>query len=140
MPDHGCTFETPLIAGAPGSPGHLLASDINPAGASELAALMRTMVSDWQKTRAALGAASMAPLHPAHAKMRCAWPTDPSDRTASFDAMAQVYLTQVRAFDDAPTPQRYDAVISACASCHENTCPGPLEVIEGLKRDPHIPL
>lgn len=31
-----CTLETPLIPGVPGSPGHLLPSDRNPNGDSEL--------------------------------------------------------------------------------------------------------
>ena len=41
-----CTLDTPLIPGVPGSPGHLLPSEINPNGVSELAALMRTMQRD----------------------------------------------------------------------------------------------
>jgi cytochrome c553 len=132
-----CTLETALVPGVPGSPGHLLPSDLNPNGASELAALMRTMVADWRAVKTSLEAdAGVAPgtkHHPVHRKMRCAWPTDPKDRDATFDGLAASYLATVKAFDAAPSRETYGAVIGACAACHEVTCGGPLEVIEGLK-------
>lgn len=132
-----CTLETALVPGVPGSPGHLIASDINPNGASELAALMRTMVADWRAVKASLeadaGADPGKQLHPAHRKIRCAWPTDPKDRDATFDGVAASYVAAVKAFDAAPSRETYGAVIGGCAACHEVTCGGPLEVIEGLK-------
>ena len=129
-----CTLSTSLTPGVPGSPGHLITSAINPNGASELATLMRRMVKDWDSAKAALGkGVSLEARYPTHRKMRCAWPTDPSDRNASFDAMAVTYLEQVKAFDAAPSPATYANVLAGCQACHEQTCPGPLTVIEGLK-------
>lgn len=130
-----CTLETPLVPGVPGSPGHLIASEVNPNGASELAALMRTMVADWRAAKAALekGEAPAAKHHATHRKLRCAWPTDAQDRDATFDGLAVNYLAAVKAYDAAPTKETYGAVIGACAACHEVTCGGPLELIDGLR-------
>ncbi|MEN9797971.1 MAG: hypothetical protein RL653_1667 [Pseudomonadota bacterium] len=131
-----CTLATPLVPGVPGSPGHLVPSDINPNGASELATLMRQMVTDWREIRGQLAAGQplqRAPLLPTHRKIRCAWPTAPEDRNAAFDAMSQVYVQNVRTFDAAPSAETYRGVLAACAACHEATCGGPLAVIEGLQ-------
>lgn len=135
-PEDDCTLATPLQPGVPGSPGHLIASDINPNGASELAALMRTMVADWRAVKASLEAdagAGTAKHFASHRRIRCAWPTDPKDRDATFDGLAASYLAAVKAYDAAPSKEAYGAVIGGCAACHEVTCGGPLEVIEGLK-------
>lgn len=77
-----CTFDTKLVPGVPGSPGHLIASERNPNGDSELAAHMRTMVDDLKDARAkVLAGQPVAPLKAKHRKIRCAWPTSLSDRT-----------------------------------------------------------
>lgn len=134
--EEDCTLATPLVPGVPGSPGHLVPSELNPNGASELATLMRQMVSDWREIRGQLAAGQevqRAPLLPTHRKIRCSWPTAAEDRNAAFDAMAQVYVHNVRAFDAAPNAETYRGVLSACAACHEATCGGPLAVIEGLQ-------
>jgi hypothetical protein len=131
-----CTLATPLVPGVPGSPGHLIPSDINPNGASELATLMRQMVTDWQGVRAQLASGQpvqRAPLLPTHRRISCSWPTASEDRNGAFDAMAQAYVQNVRSFDAAPSAETYRGVLSACASCHEATCGGPLAVIEGLQ-------
>ena len=131
-----CSLETPLTPGVPGSPGHLLPSDINPNGASELASRMRGMVKDWTAAREALDAGRPAPgmpYFPSHRLIRCSWPTAAEDRNPAYDGMAQAYLAQVRAFDAAPSVQTFNAALSGCAACHEATCGGPLTVIEGLK-------
>jgi hypothetical protein len=131
-----CTLATPLVPGVPGSPGHLIPSDVNPNGASELAMLMRSMVADLERSRAALEKGEpLPPLWSRHRKMRCSWPTDASDRNPQFDAMAVAYLAQVRALDAKPPDVRgaFNAVVAACQACHENVCPGPIETIVRLK-------
>jgi hypothetical protein len=135
-PVEDCTLETQLTPGIPGSPGHLVPSDINPNGASELAVRMRRMVADWTAAREALQAGHPVPgmpFYPEHRRIRCSWPTAAEDRNPAFDGMAQGYLAQVRAFDTAPSVQTFNAALSGCAACHEATCGGPLTVIEGLK-------
>jgi hypothetical protein len=135
-----CDGSTQLQPGIPGSPGHLISTSLNPNGQSELALLMRRMTADLATVKVALSQTSSSQLEPqalmpAHRRMRCAWPTDPADRNATFDAMAVVYLRQVERFDaEKPvTKATYSAMVSACRACHENACPGPLAVIEKLE-------
>ncbi|MGV3621630.1 MAG: hypothetical protein ACO1OB_12475 [Archangium sp.] len=129
-----CTLATPLVPGVPGSPGHLIPSTINPNGASELATLMRAFVDDWKAARTVIEAGqTLAPKFPTHRKLRCEWPTDARDRNEAFDGMAVGYLDAVKKFDAAPSRDTYEAVLDRCRACHEVTCGGPLEVIEGLR-------
>ena len=76
-----------------------------------------------------------APLSSAHARIRCAWPTTPGDRNPNFDAMAQAFLVQVAAYNEAQDRgvQAFHAVIGGCVACHEQTCAGPLAAIEPLR-------
>lgn len=133
-----CSGSTPLTPGVPGSPGHLIPSELNPNGASELATLMRRFVSDLRETRAAItsGEPSLE-LWSRHARLRCAWPTDPADRNEAFDAQALVYLALVRSLDSASSEgerrKAYEAVLDGCRACHEASCPGPIELIESLR-------
>src|SRR5688572_17207363 len=79
--DGDCTWQTPLVPGIPGSPGHLIKSPRNPNGDSELAVLMREFVEDLQDARTLLEAGQpVKKLYPTHRKMRCAWPTNPAER------------------------------------------------------------
>ncbi len=136
-PQDDCTLATPLTPGIPGSPGHLLPSDINPNGASELAALMRTMQKELTAAREAIlaGQPAPGPLFPTFRKMRCTWPTAPADRNQKYDDLAVTYLALVKAYDAKPPDARaaYDGVLTGCRACHDQTCAGPIEVIEGLR-------
>jgi hypothetical protein len=132
-----CTLATPLVPGTPGSPGHLLPSLRNPNGDSELAALMRRFVDDLTLTRTALEARGpRRALAPKHRRLRCAWPTEPKDRTPVYDALAQAYLARVEELDlagpEAAEPA-YRRVIEACRGCHQASCPGPLDLIDSLQ-------
>ncbi len=132
VPD--CTLATPLVEGVPGSPGHLLPSVRNPNGDSELAALMRRFVADWEAARQTMEQEGhLAPRFPSHRQLRCAWPTTASDRDQTYDGLAINYLAAVKAFDASPSRRTYDAVVDGCRACHEVTCGGPLQVIEALR-------
>lgn len=135
LPGDDCTLSTPLTPGVPGSPGHLIASERNPNGASELATLMRRFVDDVTDAKALLkaGAAAVPARLPVHRKIRCAWPTDAADRNQTFDALAVNYLSKVQAFDGKPSRETYEGVLDGCKACHEVSCGGPLELIEGLR-------
>lgn len=132
-----CDFDTPLVPGVPGSPGHLIPSDINPNGASELAALMREMTADLEKVRAGIeSGAAPGSLVARHTRIRCSWPTDPGDRTPEFRALSHNYLTRLEALESAAPADRraaFDAVVTACRSCHEHSCLGPIPRIEKLR-------
>jgi len=135
-----CTLATPLIPGVPGSPGHLLPSAINPNGQSELSAHMRSMQAQLKAARQAIARGEkVAPLLSGFTKLRCAWPTNPADRNAQFDASAQAYLAAVAAFDAAApavAAPAYDQVLDACRSCHERSCSGAIVAIEALRLAP----
>lgn len=137
MSSEPCTLATPLVPGIPGSPGHLIRSDINPNGQSELSAHMRTMQAQLKLARQAIEHGEKpAALAAAFAKIRCAWPTTLSDRNAEFDASAQAYLAAVAALDAATAASAapaYGRVLDACRSCHERTCSGAIVAIEALR-------
>jgi hypothetical protein len=132
-----CTWETPLVAGVPGSPGHLIPSARNPNGHTELAWRMRAMQDHLAAVRAAIvDGAPMPPKPTDHHRIRCSWPTTASDRNAAFDAFSVNYLQALDALHDpaatAPIRARYDVAVASCRACHENTCPGPLMAIDSL--------
>lgn len=131
-----CTLETPLVPGVPGSPGHLIPSERNPNGDSELAAVMRTMQSDLTEARDLVKKGELPPpLFVRHRRIRCAWPTDPKDRDQAFDALAVAYLDAVKALDARPPDRRaaFSTVVQRCRGCHERSCPGPIAAIEQLE-------
>lgn len=134
-----CTLATPLVPGVPGSPGHLLPSDINPNGASELAALMRLMQNELTQARGVILDGGVPPLmYPRFRKMRCAWPTAAADRNEQFDGLALAYLATVRNLDarTGKTADAFDNVLTLCHACHNSSCPGPLVVIDALRITP----
>ncbi len=130
-----CTLETELVPGVPGSPGHYIESKINPNGHSELAYRMRSMLADLGARRKSLAAGEKPAALPLadHTRIRCSWPTTASDRNPANDGMAVLYLQRVEAFNEAPTPQSFNAVIDGCVTCHNETCRGPLAAIEPLR-------
>jgi len=133
-----CTIDTVLEPGIPGSPGHLIASTINPNGDSQLAVLMRNMRDDLRVARTQLlqGGAPDGLLKE-HSQMRCVWPTDPGVRNTKYDDMASTYLYAVDDLERAKTVEdrkmAYGRVLNGCVSCHQNTCPGPIASIVALE-------
>ncbi len=132
-----CTLQTPLVAGVPGSPGHLIPSTRNPNGQSELAALMRTMEAALKDARPLVAKGqAVGPFAQRFAKIRCSWPTNPSDRDAEFDALATAYLGAVSALDrasGATSAGAFDGVLNACRACHERACGGAIVAINALR-------
>lgn len=132
--DSDCNLATPLTAGIPGSPGHLIPSPRNPNGDSELAVLMRRFVDDVRNARALVEAGQPVPkMFDAHRRMRCSWLTKPEERDARFDTMAQSYLVAVKAFDAAPAKDTYNGVVAGCIACHSQSCGGPLDFLDTMK-------
>ena len=132
--DADCNLSTPLQPGVPGSPGNLITSPRNPNGDSELAVLMRQFVDDLQHARIqAQGGGELRPLFPTHRKMRCVWPTNPSERDEAYDMRSQAYLFAVRQFDAAPSQLAYNAIVANCVACHQASCGSVIPFIETLK-------
>jgi hypothetical protein len=131
-----CTIRTPLKPGVPGSPGHHIESKINPNGDSELAHLMRTMLAELQSVRNdVMNEMAQSRIPAGHERMVCTWPTDDKTRSPLFGAMAGKYMGTVREFNRAKKAdvKRFNAVVDSCVACHEQSCRGPLAVIEPLK-------
>ena len=128
-----CTHRTTLKAGIPGSPGHLIETSYNPNGASELSVLMREMLDAMKERREVLMAGGVPKPFPDYTKMKCSWPTVPSDRSAKYDAMADNMLGAIEGFNkDTTKSDAYQEIVRACVSCHQNTCPGPIRAIRPL--------
>jgi hypothetical protein len=132
-----CSLATPLEPGVPGSPGHLMPSERNPNGQSELSALMRSMQSELKVAREVVARGEkVGPFLPRWRKIRCAWPTHPAERNEQFDAFARSYLLAVEKLDSAAPAQvgpAYDGVLNACRACHEQSCSGAIVAIEALR-------
>lgn len=128
------SLATPLVPGIPGSPGHLIVSDRNPNGDSELSHLMRLFVDDLRAARTTIEAGGKPPeLYHKHRRIRAAWPSKADERNEAFDMRAQGYLAAVRAFDAAHTAETYNAIIASCIACHSVSCGGPIDFIDGMK-------
>ncbi|HIA04836.1 MAG TPA: hypothetical protein EYN06_02815 [Myxococcales bacterium] len=139
VPAEECTIKSPLKAGVPGSPGNLIASKINPNGDSELSDLMRKMLADMRVVRnGVMNGQTDSKIPISHERMVCTWPTDESTRNPLYAAMANKYMGTVRDFNKAGNAdlKRFNAVIDSCAACHEQSCRGPLVVINPLKLSP----
>lgn len=131
-----CGESPKLVPGVPGSPGKLIESKINPNGQSELAHLMRKMLSEMKanQERAKKAEPLLALSIDDHGKIRCAWPTTESMRGGAYDPMARQYLTAIETFNKGPkTGQAHNTVVDACITCHKATCDGPTMAIEAVR-------
>ena len=63
-------------------------------------------------------------------------PTDASMLNEHYLEHAPLYTLAIQQFNDVPSAKHFNAVVNACASCHQGTCPGPLSRIE--KRRPQV--
>lgn len=105
---------------------------------SELALLMRDMVAHVDSSKARMERSAMPLPYPEQfEKIFTATPTDgklPIDKF-SFTAFADSYLERVRAFHGSPDEDRrmtFNAMVDACAACHQSACPGPLVKIRKM--------
>jgi cytochrome c553 len=69
-------------------------------------------------------------------KIHTAALTDPSDRDASFEVFAKMFVKAENDIFDSiseqPIKDRYNKTINACISCHKTTCHGPIPRIKKL--------
>ncbi|MGI9190602.1 MAG: hypothetical protein ACR2IL_00675 [Chitinophagaceae bacterium] len=130
-----CTTETekPKASAKPNT--EACASGENPNGQSPLASMMRQMVNDCDSMRSDILAGKVVdslryPMPP----FIGADPTEADMKTPVFYAYASGFEMAYRALMSDPKNQvaNYNAVIQACASCHNNFCRGPLKKINQL--------
>lgn len=112
---------------------------VNPNGDSELALLMRDMMSSASNLREMIKQGNVPKSFPeAFLKIHTAKPTDSDTKKASFDNFANNYISNLQTLYTSPKEdlaKNYNAVVNACASCHSEHCPGPLKAINKLKID-----
>lgn len=110
---------------------------INPNGDSELALLMREMMNSSKSLKEQIEQGKLPENFPKEfLKIRTAKPTDSDTKKESFDDFAASYLDNLQSLYHSPKEeltQNYNAVITACANCHSQHCPGPLKAINKLK-------
>lgn len=110
---------------------------LNPNGDSELALLMRNMMSSSQSLKEKIKQGNLPETFPEEfLKIHTALPTDSETKKESFEGFANSYISNLQALYHSPKEdlsKNYNAVISACASCHSEHCPGPLGAINKLK-------
>lgn len=110
---------------------------LNPNGDSELAVLMREMMSSAGNLKEMIRQGNLPDKFPDEfLKIHTAKPTDSDTKKASFEGFADNYISNLHALYASPKEeltQNYNAVINACASCHSQHCPGPLKAINKLR-------
>lgn len=110
---------------------------LNPNGDSELALLMRKMLHSSESLKEMIKQGNLPTKFPEEfLKIHTAKPTDSETKKSSFDKFANNYLNNLQALYNSPKDeltQNYNAVITACAGCHSEHCPGPLKTINKLK-------
>ena len=109
---------------------------LNPNGDSELALLMRNMVHSSESLKELIKQGKLPDQFPEEfLKIHTAKPTDSNTKKASFDGFASLYIGNMQTLFKSSKEDltaNYNAVISACVSCHTEHCPGPLKKIRQL--------
>lgn len=115
-------------------------SQRNPNGSSELALLMREMQSYTHRAKAHLNTDTVPETYPqAFDKLHSATVTPGISKNEFFNTFADVYLKSVKDYSGSSAGNRtetYNAMVSACLSCHAEHCPGPVPVIKKMMWDP----
>jgi hypothetical protein len=106
---------------------------------SELAQLMRDMTAFADSTKARLGRGEdLLPYPAGFSRMTTATPTPGMVDHRTYDPFAFAYLKQLDSLYKVPAAARkevFNGLISSCAACHGQVCPGPLVRINKL----HLP-
>ena len=112
------------------------AKPLNPNGYSELSVLMRNMVHSSESLKELIKQGKLPDqFQEEFLKIHTAKPTDSNTKKASFDGFASLYISNMQTLFKSPKQDlttNYNAVISACVSCHTEHCPGPLKKIKQL--------
>ena len=112
-------------------------SIVNPNGDSELALVMRNLHFEADKVREKLAnneEADLTTLRALTIQLTTAEPTDSNVLDADYYMLSDMILKEL---NDIPESQdqvvEFNSMVSACVTCHRNTCPGPIDKINKLK-------
>ena len=119
------------------STSHLVVSDVNPNGDSELALLMRSLFIEADSFRLliATGEGNINKEFVENIrKSHDAVPTKPSMKPAEFEAFNQLLLNDAIELleTDTVSIEKFNAMVDRCMDCHRSVCPGPTKRIKKL--------
>jgi hypothetical protein len=111
-------------------------NSLNPNGDSELAILMRTMHDFSKQAKTALENGAEIPTYPAQLKnMNQAKPTEGMiDNPIVFQGFSSHYLSVLDSIylDGVSQKLQYNQMVTACITCHNEYCQGPIPAIKKL--------
>jgi len=132
-----CSNNTATVEGNSSDKKENCAKPLNPNGDSELALLMRSMMSSSKNLKQLIEQGNIPKEFPEEfKKIHTAQPTDSDTKKESFDGFANNYIANLQNLYNSPKEdlkKNYNAVVAACVSCHSEHCPGPLKAINQLK-------
>ena len=121
---------------SPSANGNFRKAPRNPNGDSELALLMRDMEEDCIQAKKAIENGDQPKLKVDIERIKTAQATEPDKaESAAFQQMADGYIELARTMELAPAEtleSHYKGMVSACMSCHQALCPGPMVRIRKL--------
>lgn len=104
---------------------------------SELAVLMRNLYNDIKAEKNLLqkGTKSDIDWKAKYGNLLEAEPTDSNNVGGAFEGFGKSFLIQLEGYQNSNSETQiatYNNMISSCASCHQEYCPGPLVIIKKL--------
>lgn len=104
---------------------------------SELAVMMRNIYIDMHDNKELLASGGVPEIDwEKYLNIKEAEPTDAEDSGPAFEAFADAYIWQLKAFNvsnDSNRISNYNNLISSCLNCHQQFCIGPMDIIRTLK-------
>ncbi len=104
---------------------------------SELAVMMRNIYIDMHDNKELLASGTMPDIDwGKYTHIKEAEPTDAEDSGPAFEAFADAYVNQLKAFNNSNDSNRietYNNLVNGCLSCHQQYCIGPMDIIKTLK-------
>jgi hypothetical protein len=108
---------------------------LNPNGDSELALLMRKMMTSLENEKTNVVDGKFPGEFPADfMRIKTATPSDSKALGGNFNAFADQYISSLREYYNSKTDFKlhYNNLVRSCINCHNDECPGPVKHIEKL--------
>ncbi len=131
-----CTQKTEPVAEEPVEETASNAEAANMYKASELAQLMRNMYDSNMEMKKQIMEGKLPESFPEDfAKIHSAVATDPTVKTDAFHGMADYFVENMKAIEEADSTQiisSFNNMVNTCVSCHQMYCKGPIPKIKKL--------
>ena len=114
---------------------------VNPNGDSELALLMRDMLTDAKEMRAQIRDGELPVSTLAFEELLTAEATEPEKAASTeYKAYAEAHIQlmeTIQSTDQDHSAEAYEDMVQNCMNCHRALCPGPTRVIKKLALNNH---